>query len=644
MAEKEGDSPLIISNFEVNKPKNKVVVYINKRIFPVSSVKEAALLFKDTSWVALEENENEILVELKPKSIMDLELLAREFNNELLAQSTKEIKKVDTKSDDFISKIREVVSEFLSEEQGRISKQSILTIGTILATLGLSNVASASHLCPPASPPGEGSVGDGGGGDGCFSKNGLVLTPTGIQEISKIMVGSQVVSYDEKTNTFTTSTVGEVIAHDGRQNNFANFIKHPLVRLFIDVDGRLYETKVTENHPYLDAVEMKYRQLREFKVGDKVKVIEGEGLIVGKDVLIDGDSPASMHNEVVYNLHMSQGPHNYVVNGAVVHNKDGSCCFIAGTKIQMADGSVKNIEKVKVGNLVKSYNEKTGKVENKKVSKIDTPIHDDMIRINFSNGKSNTNTQDHPYYVKGKGWCSFKPKLTKARYKLQAKQLQKGDIVYSYDRGKLKEIRVSKITNKPGRLQTYNLGGVEDNHTYFANGVLVHNKDESGCCFAPNQFVLTPNGKIEINKINANDKVLSYDEKADAFITSTIGEVIVHDGKNHKINNYLKDPLVRLSVMIDNQVFETLVTENHYYFDAMTRRYKPLRDFKTGDFVKTMEGEGVVMGKVPLVDENAPMLNHNGILYNLKIKEGPHNYVVNGAVVHNDGGDSGGGK
>lgn len=491
MAEKEGDSPLIISNFEVNKPKNKVVIYINKRIFPVSSVKEAAFLFKDKSWVALEENENEILVELKPKSEIDLELLAREFNNELLSQSTKEIKKIDAKPDDFISRIKEVVSEFISEEQGRISKQSILTIGTILTTLGLAGAASASHLCPPPGESGDGGgegSGAGPGGDCCFASNQLIFTTKGFMEIKDIKVNDKIVSYDEKTNTFTTSIVGQVIVHDGKQNNFANFIKHPLVKLSVDVNGKLYETRVTNNHPYLDAVEMRYKQLREFKVGDNVRTIAGRGLIVGKEVLIDAHSSSEMHNEIVYNLHMSEGPHNYIVNGAVVHNKEG--------------------------------------------------------------------------------------------------------------------------------------GG--------------------GCCFASSQFVLTPNGKIEIEKVNADDKIISYDEKTDAFITSIVGEVIVHDGKNHKINNYLKDPLVRLSVKIDNEMFETLVTENHYYFDALEKRYKPLRDFKAGDFVKTMEGEGMIIGKVPFVDENAPMPKHNETLYNLKIKEGPHNYVVNGAVVHNDGGDSGG--
>lgn len=171
MQEKEVDNPLLISNFEVYKSRNKVVLYINSKIFPISIINKTASLFKEKAWVAIDGNEDEILVELKPKQEIDLELLAREFNNELLKQSTKDIN-VGIKSNALLSKIKEVVAEFVREEQGRISKQSILTIGTILTTLGLAEIVSASHACPPPvdSGPvydqGAGGCEGGGGGDG----------------------------------------------------------------------------------------------------------------------------------------------------------------------------------------------------------------------------------------------------------------------------------------------------------------------------------------------------------------------------------------------------------------------------------------------------------------------------------------------
>ena len=151
--------------------------------------------------------------------------------------------------------------------------------------------------------------------------NELILTRDGLKEISKIEVGNEITSYDEATDSFTTSVVSSVIVHDGRQYFMNNFSSYPLLRLTVNINDKLYETKVTDNHPYFDAVARSYRKLRDFKIGDKVKTVDGEGIIVHKEVLINGDSPAHMQNEIVYNLHMIQGPSNYIVNGAVVHNK-----------------------------------------------------------------------------------------------------------------------------------------------------------------------------------------------------------------------------------------------------------------------------------------------------------------------------------
>jgi hypothetical protein len=91
-------------------------------------------------------------------------------------------------------------------------------------------------------------------------------------------------------------------------------------------------------------------------------------------------------------------------------------CFVAGTKVLIVEGSTKNIEDIQVGDVVKSWNEITNKVEDSKVVKLNQPVHDDMLVIRFSNDVVNENTFDHPYYVKDKGWCSHSPNLTKERY------------------------------------------------------------------------------------------------------------------------------------------------------------------------------------------------------------------------------------
>ncbi len=67
----------------------------------------------------------------------------------------------------------------------------------------------------------------------------------------------------------------------------------------------------------------------------------------------------------------------------------GGDCFIAGTQIEMSDGTSKNIEEVKIGELVKTVNIETMTIESKKVLDLLTQYHtgkggDYTIRITFS--------------------------------------------------------------------------------------------------------------------------------------------------------------------------------------------------------------------------------------------------------------------
>ena len=151
-------------------------------------------------------------------------------------------------------------------------------------------------------------------------------------------------------------------------------------------------------------------------------------------------------------------------------------CFVAKTKILMSTETLKNIEDIEVGDIVKSWNEITNKVENSKVVKLIQPVHDDMLIIRFSNGVVNENTFDHPYYVRDKGWCSYKPEWTMERYDIgQIGQLEVGDICYHNNDGELEEIKLSHIKEEFGEVQTY-IFKVKTNNTFFANGILTHNK------------------------------------------------------------------------------------------------------------------------------------------------------------------------
>jgi hypothetical protein len=153
-------------------------------------------------------------------------------------------------------------------------------------------------------------------------------------------------------------------------------------------------------------------------------------------------------------------------------------CFISGTQITMSDDTMKNIEDIKVDDSVKSWNEETNQIEDNIVTKLMSPIHDDIVKLTFGD-IVNGNTFDHPYYVKGKGWCSYRPEWTMERYDIgQIGQLETGDICYYNNDGELEEIKLSHIKEEWGEVQTY-VFQVENN-TFFANNILTHNKTISG--------------------------------------------------------------------------------------------------------------------------------------------------------------------
>ncbi|SEE29483.1 Ataxin-1 and HBP1 module (AXH) [Tenacibaculum sp. MAR_2010_89] len=153
-------------------------------------------------------------------------------------------------------------------------------------------------------------------------------------------------------------------------------------------------------------------------------------------------------------------------------------CFIVGTKITMANGKQKNIENVIKGDKVLTYNLKTKEIEIGEVKKTVSPEHTKFVLFKFENGIENTNTLDHPYYVKGKGWSSYDPKMTQIKYGLKVNKIKIGDVVLSYKQ-RTKKVVELKLVNQQliSELQkTYNLDKVSKNHNFFANSILVHNK------------------------------------------------------------------------------------------------------------------------------------------------------------------------
>lgn len=131
-------------------------------------------------------------------------------------------------------------------------------------------------------------------------------------------------------------------------------------------------------------------------------------------------------------------------------------CFLAGTPILMADGTTKPIEKLKVGDGVLAFDEKTGQLKPDSVSEFFRHKADKYLIVN----KKLKVTENHPVYSEGK-W-------------VEIGKLKVGDKLINF-RGE--SLVINSIKEVRRKVDTYNLE-VNPYHTYIAGGIVVHNKDK----------------------------------------------------------------------------------------------------------------------------------------------------------------------
>lgn len=153
------------------------------------------------------------------------------------------------------------------------------------------------------------------------------------------------------------------------------------------------------------------------------------------------------------------------------------CCFVSGTMILMADGTEKRIEMLRVNDSILTYDFESQNIIISSISDLDTVNHYNIISIALENGIKIMNTADHPYYVFGKGICSYDPISTYDNYGIKARQLEIGDKCYSYSNGELIFINVLSVEKINGTFISYNISELNNNNNYFANGVLVNNEN-----------------------------------------------------------------------------------------------------------------------------------------------------------------------
>ncbi|MDA9809388.1 hypothetical protein N9C59_03625 [Flavobacteriales bacterium] len=145
-------------------------------------------------------------------------------------------------------------------------------------------------------------------------------------------------------------------------------------------------------------------------------------------------------------------------------------CFAKGTKVQLADNSTKNIEDLKVGELIAYMDFNTKSIESAKIEKMENVKHHGLVTYNFESGLTITATQDHPFKVEMKGWASLKPNKSK-QYKgfENIEKIEIGDLFITSD-GTDKLISIDYLD---GEQETYTISKLSSGDNFIANGLIV---------------------------------------------------------------------------------------------------------------------------------------------------------------------------
>jgi intein/homing endonuclease len=435
------------------------------------------------------------------------------------------------------------------------------------------------------------------------------------KNIEDVVVGDSIVSFDLKNDktkvnkvlNIFSKKVDKIIIYEFDNGGILKAtLDHPI---FVNDKGwSSYNNSLSNTLYTLDT------PVQKIEIGDSVKLINTNA-ILEKMTLVDEETK-------VYNLSEIEINHNYFANDVLVHNR---ACFVKGTMIEMADGTIKPIEEIVIGDEVISLNVQNNTKEKQTVTNIITPIHNDLVKYSFENETQIICTFDHPFFVNGFNLSSYKPLLTNDRYNLEdnVSQIEAGDSVNLIDGSNTRIIDIEELELNP--TQTY-IFEVSNNHNFFANGILTHNK----ACFIANTKVLMGDGtERNIEDVKVGDFVMSYNE-----ITNEVEEMEVID-----FNTPIHDDIVRYTLSDNTQIVSTF--DHPYYIEGLKlASYKPkwtkerydlpleIEQIKLGD--KLMKANREIL-EIISIDE---LERINTQTYIISVANN-RNFFANGVLVHN---------
>ena len=148
-----------------------------------------------------------------------------------------------------------------------------------------------------------------------------------------------------------------------------------------------------------------------------------------------------------------------------------ACCFAQGTRILMSNNTLKNIETIKSGDMVKSYDFESKKMVNSKVTKLVSITHSNLFKLKLA-GNEIVTTDDHPFWIEKNVWAAIDADKANRNYvqKTKVEKLKTGDKIFIPEKNIFSEIiDIEKIS---GQQITYTIELTESDN-FIANGMLV---------------------------------------------------------------------------------------------------------------------------------------------------------------------------
>lgn len=226
-----------------------------------------------------------------------------------------------------------------------------------------------------------------------------------------------------------------------------------------DICDKVYNIEVEEDHTYIVAgmssKNCEHVQIPELSKGKIIDAVARDlGDTVYIDILVATDRK---HKDLIADIE----------SGKISTLSMG--CFIPGTQITMGDSTKKNIEDIRPDDTVITHEGHIKRVDNLQIR-----IGKFQVQRVWIEGYENPiiSTDNHPYFVVGGTYEG--EILLQDTHKVRADRLQSGDVLYDLIDGEEVYHTVSKVEPSYYEGPVYNLE-VEDDHSYIADGVAVHN-------------------------------------------------------------------------------------------------------------------------------------------------------------------------